>query len=66
VIRRLEQLADSMIRHLDADELELLAVNERDLQRIARVKGYHSGWVFHAQKRVSARLAKQYEMRRYG
>lgn len=65
VIRRLEQLADSMIRHLDANELELLAVNERDLQRIAQVKGYQAGWVYHAQKRVAARLAKQYEMRRY-
>ncbi|CAO3358643.1 DEAD/DEAH box helicase [Azospirillum palustre] len=65
VIRRLEQLADSMIRHLESDELERLAVSERDLERIARVKGYRSGWVYHARARLAARLAKQYEMRRY-
>lgn len=65
VIRRLEQLADSMLRSLPTGDLENIAVTEADLKRIARVKGYQPGWLYHAKLRLSERLAKQYEMRRY-
>ena len=65
VVRRLEQLADSMVRSLPTGDLERIAVTESDLKRIARVKGYQQGWLYHAKLRLSERLAKQYEMRRY-
>lgn len=66
MVRRLEQIADSMIRSLPVEDLERMACNERDLARIAKVRGYRDGWLYYAKQRLSARLAKQYELRRYG
>ncbi|WP_042700759.1 DEAD/DEAH box helicase [Azospirillum sp. B506] len=65
VVRSLDQLTDSAMRAWPTQELENMARTEADLKRIARVKDFAPGWLFHAKQRLSARLAKQYEMRRY-
>lgn len=66
VVRRIDQLADSMLRSLPLADLERLSCTELDLIRIARARGYANGWLFHAKQRLAAKLAKQYEQRRYG
>ncbi|PGH55907.1 helicase [Azospirillum palustre] len=65
VVRRIELLSDRDMHSFSVPELEAMAETDKDLQRIGRVKGCQPAWFFHARKRVAARQAKQYGLRRY-
>lgn len=66
MMRRIDQMDDSALRLIPLADLERAARSELDLIRIAKARCYASGWLYHAKQRLAARLAKQYEQRRYG
>lgn len=66
VMRRIDQMDDSALRLIPLADLERIARSELDLIRIAKARCYASGWLYHAKQRLAAKLAKQYERRRYG
>ncbi|MCW2242785.1 DEAD/DEAH box helicase [Azospirillum canadense] len=53
--RQLDMLADSAIRAMRTEDAEHLARSKSDLERIARLKGFASGWVYYAQQRQAVR-----------